>query len=359
MDAVTNIRKKYILDLSVLKPGDIILEHGYKQHSLLIMKVTGSHYSHAMLYEGSTIIEATSSGGVFSKIPNRFAVVNEHDIKVLRLVNEISPSEMEIITTTSRTLVGSSYSKSEVIRAGRKKKPRNEVVTGQFCSRLVAQCYNEGGIKLVDNVNYCSPADLENSHHLLIKVDNAVKEATEEELVHALAPTIHKKHKESTVQWVKAAKKILMKSGVKAETINDIYSATLNLKNPKVDKLILKAIKASGHYTFYLEDKVVNPFRYDVQKFENKVGLNLNEIDSEIHKEISIVKTHSVNLNNAEKYFKAYPSCLMAAEVDLYKNILGITNERLKVIVSHCETKGLAPTLLTTALSMISYIGKI
>ncbi|MFP3436047.1 hypothetical protein SB781_40480, partial [Paraburkholderia sp. SIMBA_061] len=77
-DAVTNIRKKYILNLEVLKPGDIILEHGYKLHSKVIMKVTGSHYSHAMLYDGSSIIEATSAGGVFSKVPNRFAVANEN-----------------------------------------------------------------------------------------------------------------------------------------------------------------------------------------------------------------------------------------------------------------------------------------
>lgn len=34
MDAKTNLTKKYILNLEALKPGDIILEHGYKPHSL-------------------------------------------------------------------------------------------------------------------------------------------------------------------------------------------------------------------------------------------------------------------------------------------------------------------------------------
>lgn len=355
MDAVTNIRKKYILNLNALKPGDIILEHGYKPHSLVIMQVTGSYYSHAMLYEGSTIIEATSSGGVFSKIPNRFAVVNEDDIKVLRLVDEISPSEMGKVTTTSRTLIGSSYSKSEAIRAGGPKKPQKETVTGQFCSRLVAQCYNQCGIKLVENVNYCSPADLENSP-FLVKVENAVKEASEEELAHALAPTIHKKHQEATVQWVKAAKKILSENGIQAETINDIYSTTLEIQNPEIDELILKTIQASGHYEFYLEDKIVNPYRYDVQQFGKEVGLNLHKINSEIHKEISIVETHSLNLYNMKKNFEFYPSCLIAAEINLYKNLLGITNERLKVIIYHCEVNGLVPELLTTAESMVNYI---
>ncbi|WP_413514407.1 hypothetical protein [Serratia proteamaculans] len=358
MDAVTNIRKKYILNLDVLKAGDIILEHGYKTHSLVIMKVTNSHYSHAMLYEGSTIIEATSSGGVFSRVPNRFAVVNKNDLKVLRLKNEIEPSEIENITTISRTLIGSSYSKLEALKAGGKKKPNTKVVTGQFCSRLVAQCFDLGGIKLVDNINYCSPADFENSPYL-VEIDGAVKEASEKELAHALAPTPHRKHQESTVQWVKEAKKILKKSNIEAETINDIYSATLRLKNPKVDKLILKVIQASGHYTFYLEDKKENPFRYDEQAFSEKAGVNLDIINSEIHKEISIVKVQSTNLKNSRENKKIHPSCLMDAEINLYLNILGITKERLNVIVSHCESRGLIPELLTTAQSMINYIEKI
>ena len=355
MDAVTNLRKKYILNLEVLKPGDIILEHGYKPHSLVIMKVTRSHYSHAMLYEGSTIIEATSSGGVFSKVPNRFAVVNQNDLKVLRLEKEISPQDIENITITARTLTGSSYDKSEAVKVGRKKKPAQKKSNGQFCSRLVAQCYNKAGIKLVESINYCSPADLEKSP-LLSEVENAVKEASEAELAHALAPSIHTQHLKSSVKWVKAAKKILKKSGVEAETINDIYSATLNLRNSKVDKLILKEIKASGHYDFYLEDKNANPYRYDITKFAEKIGNDINTINSEIHKETSIVKVQSINLRNFKEYFEFYPSRLMAAELDLYTGILNITNERLKIITEHCNNNNLTPELLTTALDMISYI---
>lgn len=355
MDAETNLRKKYILNLEVLKPGDIILEHGYKLHSSVIMKVTGSHYSHAMLYEGSTIIEATSSGGVFSKVPNRFAVENQNDLKVLRLEEEISPQEMENITITARTLTGSSYDKSEAVKAGRKKKPAQKKSNGQFCSRLVAQCYNKAGIKLVESINYCSPADLEKSP-LLSEVENAVKEASEAELAHALAPSIHTQHLKSSVQWVKAAKKILKKSGVEAETINDIYSATLNLRNPKVDKLILKEIKASGHYNFYLEDKNANPYRYDVTKFAEKIGNNNYAIDAEIHKEISIIKIQSTNLSNVKECFKIYSSCLMAAEIDLYTGILNTVKERLKIIIEHCDNNNLTPKLLTEALSMINYI---
>lgn len=358
MDAVTNTRKKYILNLDALQPGDIVLEHGYKPHSVAIMKMTRSHYSHAMLYEGSTIIEATLGGGVFSRVPNRFAVVNENDLKVLRFSGEMDPERMETINLTSRTLIGSSYSISEAFKAGGKKKPKDKKITGQFCSRLVAQCYSAGDIKIVDNINYCSPADIERSPYFSM-VENAVKEASEEELAHALAPTPHKKHQESTVQWVKAAKKILKKSGIEAETINDIYSAAASLKNPKVDKLILKEIKGTGHYEFYQDDKSSNPYRYNSQAFSDAVGSNLKYIDEEIHKEISIVKVHTMNLNNAKVNLERYPSCLMAAEVDLYNNILGITLERLNIIISHCKSNKLEPALLNQALSMANSISNI
>ncbi|ADU69582.1 YiiX/YebB-like N1pC/P60 family cysteine hydrolase [Pantoea sp. At-9b] len=355
MDAVTDIRKKYILNLGALMPGDIILEHGYKIHSQAIIKVTKSYYSHAMLYEGSTIIEATSNGGVFSKVPNRFAVVGENDIKVLRLKSEVNADVMKLITTTSRTLVGSSYSTSEAIKAGKDKKPKTANVKGQFCSRLVAQCYKAGGVKIVENVNYCSPGDLERSP-FLIPVENALKEATEDELAHALAPTIHRKHQESTVQWVKAAKKILKKSGVEVETINDIHHATMTLKDPKVDKLILKEIIKSGHYEFYLADKEVNPFRYDIDLFSDAIKGDLSAINSEIHKEVSIVEVQSLNLQNTIKNFEIYPSKLMAAEVSLCKDILTVVAERLKIIVDYCEDKKLSPEYLPIAMDMIKYI---
>ncbi|HAU5054588.1 TPA: hypothetical protein JD053_22205 [Klebsiella michiganensis] len=355
MDAVTDLRKKYILNLEALEPGDIILEHGYKLHSLAIMQITGSHYSHAMLYEGSTIIEATSSGGVFSKVPNRFAVVNKNDLKVLRLEKEISHEDMKNITMTARTLTGSSYNKAEAVKAGKKKKPKHKKSNGQFCSRLVAQCYNSVDIKLVENINYCSPADLEKSP-LLIEVDDAVKEASEAELAHALAPSIHTQHHKNSVDWVKAAKKILRKSDIEAETINDIYGATLRLRNSKVDKLILKEIIKSGHYSFYIEDKKVNPYRYDVSEFSDKIGDDILTIDAEIHKEISIIEVQSTNLNDFKRYFDIYPSCLMSAEIDLYKGILDISNERLKVITEHCKKNNLTPKLLPEALSMINYI---
>lgn len=58
----------FILEHTLLQPGDIILERGYERHSEIICKQTKSHYSHAMICVGGTIIEATLDGGVFSRV---------------------------------------------------------------------------------------------------------------------------------------------------------------------------------------------------------------------------------------------------------------------------------------------------
>lgn len=355
MESNSNDKKEYILDLSVLMPGDIILEHGYKFHSYVIMEVTDSYYSHAMLYVDSTIIEATNSGGVFSKGPNRFAVANKNDLKVLRLSGGLHPDKAHHISMTARTLMGSSYNKSQAITSGKKIKPSNLKSKGQFCSRLVAQCYNSASIELVSNVDYCTPGDLERSD-LLVEVNGAVKKASPQELSHALERSIIEDHKKDYVKWISKAKSILNKSNVDVETENDITNAIIKLKNKKIDKAILKAVERTNYLTFYMRDKDVNSYRYDSTEFDKKVGSNLLMIDGEISKEGSIVDIQSVNFKAYCDFYSKYPSCFLEAMRKLYYGILMITRERLIVIIAHCNKNRLSPSLLHHAKEMLIYI---
>ncbi|EDV0904430.1 hypothetical protein QF91_003648 [Salmonella enterica subsp. salamae] len=110
----------YVLDMSKLKDGDIILEHGYSKYSPIIETVTNCYYTHAMIYLEDTIIEATGDGGVFSRVPNRFYVPHREDLKVLRLKSPIPPYCMDQITLRARDLVGSSYDFKQAALAGLK-----------------------------------------------------------------------------------------------------------------------------------------------------------------------------------------------------------------------------------------------
>ncbi|MEM7943022.1 YiiX/YebB-like N1pC/P60 family cysteine hydrolase, partial [Morganella morganii] len=151
----------FILNLNNLQLGDIILEHGYKPHSIAICKATKSHYSHAMIYAGHTIIEATSHGRVYSRIPNRIFVHNQNDIKVLRLREKTPDTILEKIVTEAKLLTGTKYSLKEAILVLNSTEKQNLNLTRkQFCSRLVAQCYSSAGIDIVKNNSYCSPQDI-------------------------------------------------------------------------------------------------------------------------------------------------------------------------------------------------------
>jgi uncharacterized protein YycO len=152
---------KYILDLEKLQHGDIILESGNTKFiSSTIKAVTGSHYSHAILYIGRSVVHATGDG-VYSKNPQRILVDNVHDLKVLRC-HGVDSSQLEKICDFARNKTGSLYSIAEaslspVLGKTEKKASARE----QFCSRLVAQSYYYGAnISLVKNPDYCSPADI-------------------------------------------------------------------------------------------------------------------------------------------------------------------------------------------------------
>jgi len=326
---------KFILDLDNLRPGDIILEHCYHPNSIQISEVLKSHYSHAMIFTGHKLLEATPDRGVFSRVPNRFAFINKDDVKVMRLKEPLSDEIIDAIDSYASITVGSGYNKTQAIKSVLPVKPSPEIFKGQFCSRLVAQSYSHAGVNLVDNINYCTPGDLERSP-FLYSVENAVKLATPNEIKHALEPSIHDEHALQTKQWVTDAKRILAEHGKNPESISDIFQCVFDLKNRRVEKLLSDSIKRSGYYDFYLRDQDINPYRYDVFLFSIRVASSVRDIEFEIKKELDIIKKHSLNLKNSKNNHRNYNNILTKNEIQLYKDILNISLTRLMVIYRHC-----------------------
>lgn len=339
----------YVLDMSKLKDGDIILEHGYSKYSPIIETVTNCYYTHAMIYLEDTIIEATGDGGVFSRVPNRFYVPHREDLKVLRLTSPIPPYCMDQITLRARDLVGSSYDFKQAAIAGLKPAKKNQLLKQanryQFCSRLVAQCYDRGGVKLVDNIDYCTPRDILESESLLEEITDAVKVASPAEIYHAKSGEVHPKHLKCCVAWVREAKKILKKSGYNVQTINEIISATINSQNNKIDKLICNEITKSGYLDNYLDDKIANPWRYNVKAFSEELEGTDRDIDdkieAEIRKEKSIVNLHCKNLLTTKDMYSKHPIKILKLHLELHQNILSIVKERLMIILEYCSENNL------------------
>lgn len=297
----------FVLDMNQLKPGDIILERGYAKHSEIISKHTNSHYSHAMIYANGTIVEATQNGGVFTRVPNRFTVKDIRDLKVLRLKHSPGEETLKSIYEYAIYLCGSQYSILEAIKVKSPDFVKEFVNDGrkQFCSRLVAQCYQKGGINLVDNTNYCSPGDIERSP-LLEEVAGAVRCATEEEVLHAQAETPHSIHAQNTNKFITKALDIFKNHDITTignnqeeiaiTTLSDIFTAAYNycLHNtyPYLDKEITNAMYSSGYLDHIDMDRKQNPYRYDLVLFKEKMmdffGKNILSLLNHLKTEIKI-----------------------------------------------------------------------
>lgn len=315
MDKVNNSNNytgaHFILNVDYLQPGDIILERGYEWYSEKICEQTGSRYSHAMICVGGTIIEATRAGGVFSRIPNRSTVREINDFLVLRLKETPEPEVIEKICGHARYLVGSQYSVSEAlsVKGPQFLKQFSENSRKQFCSRLVAQCYKEGGINLVDDINFCSPADIENNDDLLRVVKGAVNPASEAEVRHAQESTPHTAHTGNTVNFINRAMNIFKNHGIKMvgsphgevviTTLNDISWALYQNKDvPGLDDELTEAMYASSYLAHINIDRERNPYRYDYTLFKLNIefasGGDKNELFEILRQE----------LNNAVSVFK-------------------------------------------------------
>ena len=339
---------RFVLNISQLKPGDIILEHGYKVHSIAIAAATKSHYSHAMLYVGGTIMEATSHGRVYSRVPNRVIVLNQDDLKVLRLKNPIPLRNLKLITEFARNLSGSKYSVREalLVKGGGIKQQAN-MTRKQFCSRLVAQSYNEAGIQLVSNNNFCSPADLEHSD-LVYEVVDAGREASEAEIEHAYSKSVHKDHHQTAVDFSARSIKFLSDRGVTTvhqhgkghvniTTHNDIFQAVYdNRIRKELDQGVADIMWSTGYMDGPFDDQRSNPFRYNLDDFITKFS-SMSVIErmigfhTELHKELESIDLRIDNFIIASTNL----SSRLEVNKNMYYiqyNMLSTMRERLVVI---------------------------
>lgn len=353
----TNPGEGYVLNIVNLKNGDVILESGKKIHSEIIKKKTGSNYSHAMIFLDGTIFESTKGGTVFTRVPNRFYVKAENDLKVIRYKDDINNHSLEQITFHARTNIATSYSVPEAVRSSRKNKPTNKKEKGQFCSRFVAESLNAGGIRTVKNIHYCTPADLENSE-LFFEVPFAVKIATPDEIEHASSGEMHPKHQKATVEWTKKAKKALKAFNSNAQTVSEIYQAVLDSNNLKLDKLVATAMIESGYTDNYNDDKDANPYRYSISEFTKLLTEKRVNIDEEVRKELSIfnlqinnIKISRTNLENSQGIFR-----IMKLDYEVCLGILRSIKARMDVLLEVCRENDIVSPSVDRARHMCNAI---
>lgn len=262
---------KYLYDLSRLMPGDIILMRiPGDEISERVMAATQSEFSHAMLYVGdSSYIEASKR--VVARNPARLLFDSKDDTCVLRIKNEyynIDTIEKAIVYV--REVVGNPYAYADALRmeVGRTDKYSEDM---QICTRLVTKAFAKSGINLVENIEMCTPRQLQQSEYVDVHRDY-LKIASDFDLRFAASYDV-------TDDMINAIFKLfdsLQSFGNgKIRTMERLIKHVI--EHQEDDRAIAKLLKESGYLDVLKTEEDKNRYNYDKEEFINYYGENAYE----------------------------------------------------------------------------------
>lgn len=291
------------------------------------MKSTYSDYSHAMLYVGgSSYIEADKR--VQARNLARLIFDNTEDTCVLRIKEEyLSPITIDVAVYYGRLVVGNPYSLMDAIRLedGRTEKYSFDT---QICTRLVAKAYEFSGLKIVGNVNMCTPQELLESKYVDVHRD-FLKEASPFDIKFANSYDV-------TDDMVKATE--LLFDSVKSLDNGKIRSLNALtkyvIKHPADDAFVAEMTEKSGYLNVLDVEEEKNVYNYDKNEFIK--FYEENAIDAAI----TSIEENQFGLNryvqDYKELIKLYFSTRISSHyliqmISLYKRIIEQHNRRIKV----------------------------
>lgn len=169
----------YVIDLSKLKPGDVLLTRNAETASTkagikssAIAKATGGSYSHAMLCTvPPTFIEAVGHGVSNISAQRCFA----HDLKNVRLLRYPNAAIAADAGSYALPYMGQHYSIRKAIQSILPQETLAKVSDDKvFCSGLVAAAYRKAGAKEFEKTDpmKVTPATLEKAEYLTDVTDD-------------------------------------------------------------------------------------------------------------------------------------------------------------------------------------------
>jgi len=308
----------YIIDHEKLQVGDIILTAEKTLQSKTVRLFTWGEFSHAMIWADGTLIHS-DGGGVYSKNTQRLLFDKLSEVIVLRPRIKLNALQRGIIINYPRSLVGTVYSVKEAIAVKRPIKPK--ATYKQFCSRLVAQTYYNAGIKIVKNPDYCSPEEINKSKKILMRVNNCVREATQEEIYFS---TTRDPGQETQDDTIKMLIEIRNKFGQNIQTIGNVCDFIM--KEPTHDAEITEIAKNSGYFNHAEVDIEINHWRYNEDEFikvAKMANYQLLELARFIH-DIgnSSASIHYAQLKEFEEKFRVSGFDFFKQHIFLYKKLI-------------------------------------
>ena len=317
----------YAYDIPSLQPGDILLSTTSEKPSGWIRAATGSAYSHAMLYTYNTIVHADGDG-VFSTNPQRRLFLESQSI-VLRLR---SPHNVDLnaVCAFAFDRAGSLYTVPEAMLAAFiGASGTNALSPNQFCSRLVAQAFEAGGVSLVRNADFCVPGQFTGSD-LLQHVPKAVRLATPAEIkLNETRDTI-KIHQQHTFAWLGKVRALASSRCVEVASISDALDFVL--RHPDTDPQVAGFIKQSGYLDDCELDCEANPHRYSVQGMEAVLTLHPSEVRHILSNELQIKDDVARNALVQMQQMSASPLSTFRLLTDMHRRRLEQILERVTIV---------------------------
>ncbi|MGF1899457.1 YiiX/YebB-like N1pC/P60 family cysteine hydrolase [Aliivibrio sifiae] len=271
-----------------LQAGDIILTRSQLGlNSAIIRLGTWGSFSHASLYLGEGSYMDSTPEGVHSGNLYRLIFAHSSYVKALRLKDEyITQDIIKNATNYVRSKYSQEYSKTHALMSVPWAKAKGaDTKNRAFCSRLVASAFTSAGLNIVDNPNFASPEDLNQSSYFF-EVNNITEPANEIEL-NAPFEKGHILEQQKNITS-KLFKSFRHASGKDIQTFEQAILATI--EQTSIDSVFTNTITDSGY--FELKDQafltvpwIKNPVTFlmqgnflDIDDFNNRVQRELNSI---------------------------------------------------------------------------------
>lgn len=318
----------YLLDVAQLLPGDIVLTALDAKVSKAIRRLTGSAFSHAMLYVAEGSIIHSNQQGVHSQNTQRVLLDTPDTAMVLRLSRRPDQTTIRKICDYARAAVGTQYSIPEAIASWSKRRSSSGArANRQFCSRLVAEAYSYAGHSLVPNPSYCYPSDLHNID-LVITVPNCLRRANEFEIVFAKSPS------PLEVQARVTNAHLARLRSISSEDIqNEEQIVACLQRRPELDAQFTASLVDSGYLELWKMEVNANPWRCMDAEFL-AIKLSPANRKSEVQSAQDSIERFRRMLCIYQQLSCRIPLQYFAANEALYRKLLELQLKRVSLMQS-------------------------
>lgn len=316
---------EYIYDLNLLLPGDVILKRDpVCKISDRVMTSTNSEFSHAMLYLGnSSYIDVGRR--VQARNLQRYVFESPENTCLLRLKKEFWDGDtIYRAIQYARSVVAEPYSIRDALNleAGRILTYTDNT---QICTRLVSKAYEYAGLKIVDNIEMCTPQEIKESKSLHT-IEGCCRVASDFDI------RFSKTH-DVVDDMIEATDKLIVSlvgyGDGKLRSIENITNYAIN--HPQDDDSIAELLQASGYLDVLDLDKQYNAYHYNPVAFLDFYKEKYRDAALQlVNANLSDVRMYENELNKYRmiQSMLNFDSKYLQLQIDLYNRIIDSYRQR-------------------------------